>query len=374
MSKHSILPATQKALARLSKIQGNDRCVLTVYFPDALLHGEKARDKLAELPAGLLPVKGLTADELEHYRRSLKLWGATIRKTDFPKAVAWLGVVSWLTEEAFFVQLPATVEPEACLDNSAFLFPAARLIDDLEAYAVVYADHARASIYLAALEALEEEGKLRGDIKNHVRKGGWSQQRYERRRDKEIHNYCKAILAKLKEFVEAEKLHRIILAGDHILLSELEKRMSPDIAEKVVCRLPMKDKLEPHEIYKSTLPAAAEEEKREELWLKNSIIGEHAAGGRAVTGAADTLAALEEKRVRRLLIGSLDNVEFWRCASCGESGLGQQPACPECAGKTYSQDAANEFTDLAFEARSRVEFAGSDSLAEMGGVGALLRW
>ncbi|MFC1737267.1 hypothetical protein ACFL1X_14240 [Candidatus Hydrogenedentota bacterium] len=57
-----------------------------------------------------------------------------------------------------------------------------------------------------------------------------------------------------------------------------------------------------------------------------------------------------------------------------ESGLGQQPACPECADETYSQDAANEFTDLAFEAGSRVEFVNDDELAKIGGVGALLRW
>ena len=39
----------------------------------------------------------------------------------------------------------AAVEPAAYLDNSPLLFPAGRLLDDLEAYAVVYADHARAT-------------------------------------------------------------------------------------------------------------------------------------------------------------------------------------------------------------------------------------
>ena len=68
------------------------------------------------------------------------------------------------------MQLPAAVEPAAHLDNSAFLLPAGRLLDDFEACAVVYADHDRAMIYLAALGELKEEGRLRGEIKNHVRK------------------------------------------------------------------------------------------------------------------------------------------------------------------------------------------------------------
>ena len=206
-----------------------------------------------------------------------------------------------------------------------------------------------------------------------TRKGGWSQQRYERRRDKEIHGYCQAMLDKLKELVESEGLRRIVLAGDRILLNEFEKRMAPDMLKKVICRLPMEDKKDSREVFRETLPAAAEEEKREERWLRDAILNEHAAGGGAVIGFADTLAALKEKRVRRLLIGPMEGVEFWRCGSCGSCGLGRPPTCPDCGEATYAQSAANEFTDLAYTGRSRVEFAGRD-LAEIDGVGALLRW
>jgi peptide subunit release factor 1 (eRF1) len=287
--------------------------------------------------------------------------------------MGWVGVVSWLTDELVFMQLPAAVEPAAYLDNSPLLFPAGRLLDDLEAYAVVYADHARATIYLAALGKLAEEDRLRGDIKNHVRKGGWSQQRYERRRDNEIHLYCEAMLERLKELVASEGLRRIVLAGDRILLNELEKRMTADLLKKVVCRLPLEDKKDPREVFQETLSAAAEGERREERWLRDAIRNEYASGGRAVIGSVDTLAALKEKRVRRLLIGPLEDIDFWRCGSCGSCGLGQPPLCPECGQATYAQSAGNEFTDLAYTGRSRVEFTDGD-LAEIDGVGALLRW
>ncbi len=373
MTEQTIHPPTTASLSRLTTIQGDDRCVLTVYFPGSLTTGPKAANKLADLPATLLGAESLTADEAEHRRRSLELWSITVRKVHFPGALGWVGVVSWLTEDVAFMQLPVAVEPAAYLDNSPFLLPAARLLDDFEAYAVVYADHARATIYLAALGKLKEAGKLRGEIKNHVRKGGWSQQRYERRRDKEIHHYCRAILDKLRQLIESERLRRIVLAGDRILLGELEKRMAPGMRKHVVCRLPMEDKKGPHEIFQETLPSAAEQERREERWLRDAIRNEHGAGGRAVVGPADTLAALNEKRVRWLLIGPMKGVDFWRCPGCGGCGLGRPPACPQCSQATYAQSAANEFTDLAFAGGSRVEFTGDD-LAELGGVGALLRW
>lgn len=347
--------------------------MLAVYFPGELTEGRKGMEKIADLPVRLLGDESLTSDEAEHRRRSLDLWRAVVTKASLPAASGWVGVVSWLTGESAFMQLPAVVDPAAYLDNSPFLLPAARLLDDLEACAVVYADHKRATIFLAALGSLQEESRLRGDIKNHVRKGGWSQQRYERRRDKQIHQYCSAVIDRLAELVEREELRRIVLAGDRILLGEMEKRMPAAMREQVVCRLAMEDKKEPREIFREVLSSAADEERREEIWLSDAIRNEHAAGGDAVVGPVDTLAALKEKRVRRLLVGPMDDIEFWRCTDCGTCGLGAPPACPGCAASTYPQAAANEFMDLAFGGGSRVEFT-DDDLEEMNGVGALLRW
>jgi peptide subunit release factor 1 (eRF1) len=368
-----IYQPTRESLTKLVTVQGDDRCVLAVYFPGAMTKGRKELEKLADLPGDLLSADSVTPDEAEHLSRSLDLWRTVVAKISLPPAPGWIGVVSWLTEETAFMPLPSDVKPAAYLDNSPFLFPAARLLDDLEAYAVVYADHSRATIFLAALGSLQEESRLRGDIKNHVRKGGWSQQRYERRRDKQIHHYCAAVIDKLKELLDREGLRRIVLAGDRILLGEMEKRMPASMQKQIVCQLPMQDKKDPNMIFKETLSAAAEEEKREERWLYDTIRSEHAAGGNAVIGPAGTLAALKEKRVRWLLIGPMEDTDFWRCTECGSCGLGEQTACPDCSTATYSQTAANEFMDLAFAAGSRVEFTSGD-LTELDGVAALLRW
>jgi peptide subunit release factor 1 (eRF1) len=373
MTTQSILPPTDASLAQLARIQGDDRCVLTVYFPSPSASGKANRAKLAELPSGLLPATELSKDEVEHLRRALEIWGRVISGVELPAAAAWVGVVSWLTDEVAFMQLPADVAPAAYLDNSPFLLTAARMLDNHEAYGVVYADHKRAAIYLAALGRFEEEKRLRGDIKNHVRKGGWSQQRYERRRDKEIHVYCKAIVARLKELVEAEGLARIVLAGDTLLLNELQKCMSTDMRARVAAVLAMEDKRDPREVYEDTFAAAAAQEKADEERLLQTILNEHASGGRAVVGPEDTLAALRDKRVRHLLVGPMDAVAVTRCKDCGAVTLGSADVCAACGSEAYAQSAANEFMDLAFDGGSRVELT-ERSLADVGGVCALLRW
>ena len=118
MDKPTIFPPTSASLRKLAKIQGDDRCVLTVYFPGSLAGGKKMPTKLTELPTSLLRAESLTRDEDEHRRRSLELWRGEVPKVSLPPAMGWVGVVSWLTEDVNFMQLPVAVEPAAYLDNS----------------------------------------------------------------------------------------------------------------------------------------------------------------------------------------------------------------------------------------------------------------
>ena len=137
MDKPTIFPPTSASLPKLAKIQGDDRCVLTVYFPGSLAGGKKMPTQLTELPTSLLRAESLTRDEDEHRRRSLELWRAEVPKVSLPPAMGWVGVVSWLTEDVTFMQLPAAVEPAAdavllgCISLGALVLTALLLIGDL---------------------------------------------------------------------------------------------------------------------------------------------------------------------------------------------------------------------------------------------------
>jgi len=60
---------------------------------------------------------------------------------------------------------------------------------------------------------------IKGKEKNHVKVGGWSQQRYERRRDKEIHHYSDEIVNRLKELNTEKAFDRIVLVGGKEILN-----------------------------------------------------------------------------------------------------------------------------------------------------------
>jgi len=369
-----ILKADFKSLNYFSQFQSEDsRCLLSVYFP-----GSDARASLPvslqDLPEEVLRVSDLSEDEQEHLQQNLTLWQQATEDLSLPDAPGWFAVISWMNDVADFVPLPKPPKLRAVLASSPFLYPAGRLLDDYESYAVLYADHSRAVLYEAVLGRLEEKKRIRGDIKNHVKKGGWSQARYERRRDNEIHHFCESIAERLQALVESESLDRVVLAGDDQLLNELEEHLDQGLRERIVDRLAVDDPDDEENLFSESLKAAFEEEKREEKRLLKQIRAAHAANGKAALGPNAVLAALREHRVAQLLIGPMVDAAFWRCHECGASDLGEPTKCPACGkAETFQESASNQFTDLAFEGGSLVQFTEAE-IQEVGGVAAMLRW
>ena len=79
--------------------------------------------------------------------------------------------------------------------------------------AVDVADNKKARIYLVSMAVAESGESVAGNVKNHVRKGGWSQQRYERRRDKQLLHYAREIVDALEGLHKEEPFRRILLVG-----------------------------------------------------------------------------------------------------------------------------------------------------------------
>ena len=54
---------------------------------------------------------------------------------------------------------------------------------------------------------------MRGDVKNHVKKGGWSQKRYQRRRQNGLLHYAKEVAETLDRLVQESGVERVVLFG-----------------------------------------------------------------------------------------------------------------------------------------------------------------
>jgi len=78
------------------------------------------------------------------------------------------------------------------------------------------------------------EEVIKGNVKNHVKVGGWSQQRYERRRDNELHKYAQEIVDALAKIGCSEEINHILMVGSKETLQAIHESMPHELRDKVV--------------------------------------------------------------------------------------------------------------------------------------------
>ena len=100
-------------------------------------------------------------------------------------------------------------------------------MDEYENFLVITADNHETRIYLVAAKGVEEEETIHGRVKNKVKKGGWSQKRYARKRKSELRHYAKEVLETLERLDQEEYLagHPAALGPEDVLLAILNGRV-----------------------------------------------------------------------------------------------------------------------------------------------------
>jgi peptide subunit release factor 1 (eRF1) len=196
---------------------------------------------------------------------------------------------------------------------------------------------------------------------NRTSVGGWSQARYQRHNENYHLHHAKEVVEALDRIVREEGIERIVLSGDEVIMPTLHEQLPPHLAEKVIDILHLDIKTPEHEVLQATLEAMRERDAKDDAEKVNRMLGEWRAGGLAVVGAHDTLAALEIGQVDELLISASRDAILLTDE--------QQRAGAE------TTQVADELVTKAHQTSARVTFIeNADLLAGVGGVGALLRY
>jgi peptide subunit release factor 1 (eRF1) len=221
----------------------------------------------------------------------------------------------------------------------------------------------------------QDETRVRANVKNHVKVGGWSQQRYERRRDKQMKLYAREVAERLSALDQEARFRRVILAGGREAVTEIRRSLPPAIATKAVGELHVhlggNDDVE-----QELLQVLEEQERESERALWSHIKGEYLRGGLAAAGSEDVLAAAIAGRIDSLIVTRNQVTKGMRCRSCERIALDRPAACPACRGlELFEVDVVNELVELVKSSSGEVEFVDPiPGLSEVGGMAALLRY
>lgn len=259
---------------------------------------------------------------------------------------------------------------------SPYLRPLAELQDEYETFAVVATDNRATRIFVVDSTIVDLESQVRGDVKNSVRKGGWSQKRYARRREKELSHYAKDVAEQLTAIVESESIRRIVFLGTEETIVEIRNELPQHIAERDIGSSPADLHEERHVWMSEAFDLYFEEEREEEHRLWDRIRGEYMGGGPAAVGPDEVLVAATAGRVDEVIVTRSVDFVATRCNECQNVSHGQKKACPFCKSEdTVESDFVNELTRAVELTSASIEFSDEiPGLTKVGHVAALLRY
>ena len=277
------------------------------------------------------------------------------------------------------VELDAPIdEHKLYVYHQPHLYPLARLIDKYPRYVALIADTNAARMYVFGIGEKLDEAKIQNTNVNKTQVGGWSQAGNQRHIENYHLHHAKEVVDMLDGVVREENINHIILAGDEVIMPVLQGQLPPHLSEKVIDVLRIDITTPEHEVAAQTLEALHAHDAKRDVERVERLMNEYHAGGLAVAGAHDTLAALSHGQVDELyLSATLDEVH----TGAEEVGKGLVTHLPDEAMMDNGNDATHE-VKVADELVTRARQTGANVtfiedatlLADIGGIGATLRY
>jgi len=357
-------------LRELAQISGPERAFVSLYLanPDSL-NGLKGR---------IDTIRALLSDnaaEAEHFEENLKIVEKWLSEHTWESDGVCL-FVCWALDFVRAFPLTVPVPDLIWVDSSPYIRPLAELQDEYENFVVVAADNTASRVFFVTSAKADQDSRIKGDVKNNVKKGGWSQKRYERRRTNELVHYSKEIVDVLTELNDKEKFDRLFLVGSQETMVQLESALTAPLTAKLAGKQNVDFSAGDDQIFDAAFEMffAAEREAESQLWEK--IKGEYCRGGLAVTGPEDVLKAVAVGRVEKLAVTRDAKLPGTRCRDCENLLAGDLLKCKMCGSTdVFPVDLVNELVELLALTSAEADFVDPiPGLSEAGEVAALLRY
>jgi peptide chain release factor subunit 1 len=255
------------------------------------------------------------------------------------------------------------------------LYPLARLMDQYPRYAVLVANTNSARIYVFGRGKTITSEQLQGKKTNRTKVGGWSQMRYQRHLENYHLQHAKEVIEALEKIVSEDKAEQVILAGEETIIQLLREQMPQQLDGKVIDVLSLDINTPEQEILRLTTEMVRERDSETDAEKVASLIDEYRAGGLAVLGVEETLAALSGGQADELFIHASPGQISYSEEEVGKVVEAYSPSGPADLDTSEPRAVADELIRSAQATSARVTFIeDKDLLAEFGGVGATLRY
>ena len=259
--------------------------------------------------------------------------------------------------------------------------PLLDVIEEQDRFGVVLIDKHHARILAVDAGGIEQQAEITSDVPNkHATTGTdhiWSQGQMDRDHTNHVQSHAKRVADELGAVVDRMKLKRIVVGGPveatSMFASVLPKRIQQMIIGTISAPVDAsRDRLN------SELRAVREKaEHEDESKIVDAMITAAMKGDRAVLGVSDTLAAIQQGRVYRLVVGREFRVEGKECGSCHVLVADSVEECSFCGGRLEAApDLVNRASHRVLDMGGKVQLVSGEAAAKLAesGIGAVLRF
>ena len=385
MTELTTLPPAPDALRdtmrRLAEVESLELPIISIYLDvraeaDGQSPGRRAaftvlRDRLTEIEDAYWPrgddyasfaldrerIMAFTEEDLDPATQGLAIFACT-------------GLDVWeVVETGVPFHMSVGVGPRA------ELYQLARLIDEHETLVVAHIDAGQARLWVGRFGQLAEQEAPDAGAEGSVRarKGGWSQQRYQRRANNEVDQLIAETAAAIEQLVEREDARRLVLAGEETVVARLEDAIPPPVRQRVG-DIGRAGRANEDEVTELIRPVVEQLETEEGASLADEALGLARAGGLGVAGPGRTRRFLEMGAVDTLILLGLQ-VQPAEATEV-QDARDVEERLPEKTGrKELDLETRNEFVRLAALTSADGQVVEEhEGLEQAGGAAGLLRY
>jgi len=337
---------SKELLRELASLEQTGRTIISAYI-NLRLGWDRAEEELREEIERLGPV--LTSEEKEYFNTSVEFifdYFEKQRESNF-NGPAMAFFIDLGEGYSTGVELTIPHKTSVSADNQAIIMPLAMELDEFEPVGVIIADASGARISISAGKVIDDMHAIDVKIHHLSKVGGWSQMRYQRRRDKQILHFAKDVADAAVEIFSNQKVNRILLAGRDRILTAIESELPQKWRKMVVETIKWDLAVSDDEFILKIAPALVRAEREQEQQILARFLSEYRRGGLAKAGIIHVQKALELGQVDTLIVDQdIDSALL-----------------EELVSKAQTISAFVEFVPPR-----------NAKLAKFGGVGALLRY
>ncbi len=368
-------------LRRLHRLTDGEVPTLTLYVDiDQTHQANRNRGYVTQAEAMVKELRARQGDDAELQRASSKVL-ELVRNLE-PQGRTALVVVHTPNGVEEVHQIRVRMTPSIHWRRGAYLRPVLEALDEYERYAVVLTDKKRARIFTSYLGELVEHSDLISATGTRTQTTGtdqwWSQKRFQRHHDQEVALHAKRVVDALHDLSLRVPFDRLIVGGPQEAATQVAKLLPRRLHGKLVKTVAMPVTAPAAEVQARVAEVQEEMERQQEVEMVEGLLSELHASGKAVSGAAAVVDAVNEGRVWKLFYVNGFTIEGRECRNCGALTVGDEATCRYCDG---SLEGVPHFVDrlnrAVLETSGRVEIVdgpAAEMLSKVGSMAALLRY